>query len=160
MRAVLAACASTATVTGRRARMPRCHSVARAAREDDRAADDRAADDRAGPQCQQLSEPDITLAANAALAALQAARSPARGQAAPGGDVAGRSELLAVADGGDDGVRGQTTDAGDGGGAPSSRAAFELAAHGSFSYSTSTASAASSACGRVSATTIATASPT
>ncbi len=40
-----------------------------------------AADDRAGPQCQQLSEPDIALAANAALAALQAAGSPARGQA-------------------------------------------------------------------------------
>src|SRR5882724_43234 len=77
-----------------------------------------AADDRAGPQCQQLSEPDIALAANAALAALQAARSTARGQAAPGGEVAGRSKLLAIADGGDDGVRGQTTDAGDGGEPP------------------------------------------
>ena len=33
MRAVLAACASTATFTGRRARMPRCHSVARSVRQ-------------------------------------------------------------------------------------------------------------------------------
>ena len=68
----------------------------------------------AGAERQQLSEPDVALAADAALAALQAARRPARGQAAPGGEVAGRGELLAVADGGDDGVRGQTADAGNG----------------------------------------------
>ena len=71
MRAVLAACASTATLTGRRARMPRCHWVARL-----RGA--RMAHDRAGAEREEFAQALVALARDAALASLVGARSTRR----------------------------------------------------------------------------------
>ena len=106
MRAVFAACASTATFIGRRARMPRCQRVARSVR-------DRALrHDRAGAEREQLAQADVALPADALVAPLAGAGVLPWRQSRPGGEVAGRAELPAVADGGDDGMRGDAPYAG------------------------------------------------
>jgi hypothetical protein len=66
------------------------------------------------PSAKMLAQAAIVLARDAALAPLVGALIDAPRQAAPGGKIAGGGELLAVADRGDDGVRGQRADPGNG----------------------------------------------